>query len=579
MIKVLEFNQEECRQALAKMVIIDELPFKFVENTGFRLFTHVVQPQFMIPSRWTVARDCLQLFLLEKAKLKSILSINSQMISVTTDTWTSIQNLNYMCVTGHYIDDSWTLNKKILGFFLIPDHKGDTIGMALEKCLKDWGIGKICTVTVDNAAANNSAIDYLVGGLDDWNCITILNGEFMHMRCCAHILNLIVKDGLAESDASITRIRACCKFVRSSPSRLATFNRCVANTNIECKMSVSLDVTTRWNSTYLMLDSAEKFEKAFNRLQYEDSSFLTVLATEGGLPTKDDWLRARVLIKFLKVFYDATLSFSGSLHVTSNTFFKKLCDISQVLQKWSESNDVLLSIMAKNMKRKLDKYWGASVNMNYLLFVATVLDPRHKLEYVEFCFEKMYGSEQAQRMLAKLNQVLRDLFNYYKVLYPILPDSRDTSCFSLSSDTTSTEGEGTSSGICDVPNEESWSSQFYEKVHKKQTNVKKNELDRNLEDDVELNHDGFDLLKWWKTKSMKYHYLSKIARDILAIPVSTVSSESAFSTGGRILDPFRSNLNPTTVEALICTQNWLKVHKKDIDLRASMDEIEKIEAG
>ena len=32
--------------------------------------------------------------------------------------------------------------------------------------------------------------------------------------------------------------------------------------------------------------------------------------------------------------------------------------------------------------------------------------------------------------------------------------------------------------------------------------------------------------------------LSKLARDVLVVPISTVASESAFSTGGRILDPF-----------------------------------------
>ena len=49
-----------------------------------------------------------------------------------------------------------------------------------------------------------------------------------------------------------------------------------------------------------------------------------------------------------------------------------------------------------------------------------------------------------------------------------------------------------------------------------------------------------------------------MAKDILAIPLSTVASESAFSTGGRVLDVFRSSLAPNTVEALIYAQDWLK---------------------
>jgi len=136
-VKIMEFNQEECKLALAKMIVIDELPFRFIENQGFRVFVNRLQPQFQVPSRTTIAKDFLQLFLLEKAKLKSILFANCQMISITTDTWTSIQNLNYMCVIGHYIDESWVLNKIFFGFFLIPDHEAETIGKALEKCLKD----------------------------------------------------------------------------------------------------------------------------------------------------------------------------------------------------------------------------------------------------------------------------------------------------------------------------------------------------------------------------------------------------------------------------------------------------------
>ncbi|KAI3740220.1 hypothetical protein L2E82_30644 [Cichorium intybus] len=47
-----------------------------------------------------------------------------------------------------------------------------------------------------------------------------------------------------------------------------------------------------------------------------------------------------------------------------------------------------------------------------------------------------------------------------------------------------------------------------------------------------------------------------MARDILAIPVSTVASESVFSTSGRVLDTFRSSLTAKVIEALICTQDW-----------------------
>jgi len=93
----------------------------------------------------------------------------------------------------------------------------------------------------------------------------------------------------------------------------------------------------------------------------------------------------------------------------------------------------------------------------------------------------------------------------------------------------------------------------------------------------EDDNDKFDILKWWKDNSSKYPILSQIARDVLAIPVSTVASESAFSTSGRVIDPYRSSLAPNTVEALICTQQWIKKPTK-INLREQLDELGQLDS-
>ena len=37
----------------------------------------------------------------------------------------------------------------------------------LEACLKEWGIKRVCCVTVDNASANNVALTYLIRGMSD----------------------------------------------------------------------------------------------------------------------------------------------------------------------------------------------------------------------------------------------------------------------------------------------------------------------------------------------------------------------------------------------------------------------------
>jgi hypothetical protein len=83
-------------------------------------------------------------------------------------------------------------------------------------------------------------------------------------------------------------------------------------------------------------------------------------------------------------------------------------------------------------------------------------------------------------------------------------------------------------------------------------------VNRYFLDGCKASTNEFDILLWWRVNAPKYLILAEIAHDILVIPISTVASESAFSNGGRTLDPFRSSLSPLTVDALICTQDWLK---------------------
>ena len=100
------------------MIVVDEIPFKFVERDGFKKFMAAACPRFKIPSRAIMTRDCLNLYIDEKLKLKNFIKTHTQRINITTDTWTSIQRINYMCVTAHFIDSEWRLQKKLFSLFL-----------------------------------------------------------------------------------------------------------------------------------------------------------------------------------------------------------------------------------------------------------------------------------------------------------------------------------------------------------------------------------------------------------------------------------------------------------------------------
>ncbi|XP_031255800.1 zinc finger BED domain-containing protein RICESLEEPER 2-like [Pistacia vera] len=214
-----------------------------------------------------------------------------------------------------------------LNFCPIASHKGLLIGKAIERCLLDWGISKVFIITVDNASSNDVGMKYLQNRLKSWKG-SVLNSDFLQMRFCVHILSLIVKEGLKDIEDSIFRIRSAMGYLRSSPTRLQRFKECVEQEKIEQKNLLVLDVETRWNFTYLMLDVAIKFQKAFELLEIQDIKYrdkLTRGEKSWGLPMPSDWEYARYLLSFLKVFYDATLRVLGSLFVIGNANARDLC--------------------------------------------------------------------------------------------------------------------------------------------------------------------------------------------------------------------------------------------------------------
>ncbi|KAL0547021.1 hypothetical protein IC582_016942 [Cucumis melo] len=401
------------------------------------------------------------------------------------------------------------------------------------------------TLTVDNASSNDTVVAYL---LKRFNKGLLFGGKFLHVRCCAHILNLIVTDAFKEHNDCIDRIRYDVRFIRSSPARFLKFKKCIELEKIACKSYVCLDVPTRWNSTYMMLEAAVKFEKAFDRLEDEDASYRHDMS-----PNKEDWRNARMLIRFLKVFYDVTLKISGSLYTTSNLVFHQITVVQNCICLNAGSANAFLVGMANNMKAKFEKYWGNNEKNNLLLYVVIVLDPRKKLRFVSICLKKIFGPKVAESMGNVVEQCCRRLFHEYSTTRS---GSRQGCNFVY--DTIVEEFEDDST----TPFEQG-SSEI--DIYLLEANVR-TECD-------------FDILQWWKMNSDRFEVLGQMARDILAIPVSTVASESTFCTGGRVVDSSRCSLAPKTVEALICTQNWLNFDPIHLQFQHELEEASKFAEG
>jgi hypothetical protein len=110
------------------------------------------------------------------------------------------------------------------------------------------------------------------------------------------------------------------------------------------------------------------------------------------------------------------------------------------------------------------------------------------------------------------------------------------------------------------------------------SNNTKSELDKYLAEETEDTEMKIDLLVWWKASEQRFPILSRLARDVLAIPISSIASESAFSTSGRILDDFGSSLTPFMLEALVCTQDWLR-WSVPVDIKENIEELTMMEQG
>uniref|UniRef100_A0A803N206 BED-type domain-containing protein n=1 Tax=Chenopodium quinoa TaxID=63459 RepID=A0A803N206_CHEQI len=555
-------NLNDVREALIHMIIVDELPFKHVEKSGFRHFVQVACPQFHIPSRVTIARDCLKLYYSEKEKLREMFK-TCQRISVTTDTWTSIQRINYMCLTAHFIDNDWKLNKKIINFCPISSHKGEAIGKAVEACLEYWGIDdKLFTVTVDNASSNDVACAHLSRMVRRTGCIN--DGKNLHVRCIAHIINLIVWDGIREHGVCIDRVRNAVKYVKNSPARILRFKDLVQKANIDSKSSLSFDVPTRWNSTYIMLETALKFRRVFSGLSLPDGEDLN---DNERPPEPEDWEKVERLVLFLGGFYLLTKRISGSHYVTANKGLGEIASMYDMLNNWEQSEDLNFQAMAIAMKKKFDKYWGDVDKMNKFIYVALLLDPHSKMVIVELTLTDMHGPEKGTKLANDVKEFAYSLFEEYRKMYATsnIPDCGDN----MSMDIDNSKGVG---------------SDYVRKLKERAKRLKGtsgyaiSELDRYLNDQLGPEEEEQDALTWWGKNGQRYVILNRMARDILAIPLSTVASEYAFSTGGRTLDPFRSSLTPKMVQALLCTQDWLRAKEVPIvDVEENLKELEEIE--
>jgi hAT family C-terminal dimerisation region/Domain of unknown function (DUF4413) len=200
-------------------------------------------------------------------------------------------------------------------------------------------------------------------------------------------------------------------------------------------------------------------------------------------------------------------------HPTSNLYFQNYIKMHHEFATPDHTHDDLIE------------------NFPRILYVACVLDPRYKLTFLEYCFEKLdlyYGQERIDEV-RHFFQMLLDM--YAKEI---------NQASSLSPGTTYKDP---STFIKRYP--------LYIKEFK---TTGRSELNQYLgEEMVDIEDACFDLLGWWKENRSYYPVLSRMARDVLAIPACIYSIEEDLKLDLSVLQ----GASPELVEAVVCSKDWI----------------------
>ncbi|KAJ4817601.1 Zinc finger BED domain-containing protein DAYSLEEPER [Rhynchospora pubera] len=528
-------------RGLQTLFFIDaEIPFSATESRFWEPAMRSLRPEFRTIGRQTMRDDCVAVF---KAGCDAILTEFEELdsrVSFTSDIWTSSASLGYMCVTAHWIDKEFRFQKKIIALKQIPyPHTGQAVANLMEKIWDDWKLGdKIFALTLDNSSVNDNAVRNLENKLREKIPFGAIH---MHMRCSAHILNLIVQDGMDIINTALKNIRDLLRHITSSGSRLQVLNTILDELKLPRKRGLTLDCSTRWNSTFLMVKEALGLKTALLK-------YVEVSSTMVG-PSAEEWSDAEAMANFLEPFLDATKSFSNVRRPSSHTYIKEIWDIRRLLLDEDHRGNANLEGLALQMQAKFCKYWE---NPNLILTIATFFDPRYKFIFLKFCYHKAYGDEYE----AKLN----DVFTWLKRFYEEYESSMRN---------TARASSGSSSRVgLQVSGKRKLDEEFAQFTSENRDfHSTMSELDKYMQEALlDINTKNFDILEFWKKNSGLYPTLAKMARDFLAVQTSSVASESAFSASGRLTDHLRTSMNSETIEALVCAKDWFGPKDEEFDL-------------
>jgi hypothetical protein len=199
---------------------------------------------------------------------------------------------------------------------------------------------------------------------------------------------------------------------------------------------------------------------------------------------------------------------------------------------------------------KFNKYWD---EMKHIAAISLTFDLQCQLELIEFF---LLDGQDSNQVAGSLNQIQTNLYEW------------STMIVQTHNPTATTEEGGAAGTSVSEKNkrkttaEEDRDAEFQVYLASKKTVTSSSptaEIDLYLQEPpIPMNSPLFDVLSWWKHHASCFPTLSLFARRILMTAMTSIASELAFSTSGRVLSNFRSSLHANTLKALVCGQDWIR---------------------
>lgn len=296
----------------------DYQPFSVVEDTGFRKFVSVLNPAYSLPDRKTISNTLIPAAFEEcktgvKNQLKDVDSF-----CLTTDCWSSSAQESYLALTAHFITNDFSFESVLLDCCLMEgSHTSLALASKITEILTNFDVllDKVTIIVSDNAQNIKSAITN--------------NLKLKHFGCYAHTLNLIVTDAIEKTHSIqpiINKVKTLVKHFKRSNQDLEKLIKYQRDSGAKTPKRLILDVPTRWNSTFYMLERVIELQEAIR-------STLALIDKEITPLTIDEWKICTDLCKVLKPYEDVTCKLSGEKYVSGSHIIFLTTGLTDVNQK------------------------------------------------------------------------------------------------------------------------------------------------------------------------------------------------------------------------------------------------------